>query len=455
MPTQLSRDVLFVSHANPEDNDFARWLTLKLVSLGYHAWSDVTRLLGGEDFWRDIEQAIRQHTVKVLYVLSRSSNDKEGTLRELKVAHDVRKKESFSDFVIPLHIDDLPFGDFNIQLASLNAIDFSLGWAPGLKQLVAKLEKDRVPKNAAFGPDAVRAWWTNAFNVEQGTANGSETHTSNWFRIQLPETIYKHTLIGLLSEKEPEFPFPATFRNAIITFAPAADVERHAGGLKVQATVPIKTSDYLNDSDFKVQREQRDIVVGFINQAWQLAISKRLEAYQMSGGRIAFHFDTTSLPEPEVKFTGVTGKASRRALMGYKTTARGKRHWHFALSAKAALHPEPVMMLRTHVLFSDDGMQLWESSSAMHRARRTQCKSWWNDDWRDRLLASMAWIADGDAEFALPLGDTVHATVSARPVEFLSPIALNEQALDEGPVEDAVYDDDDDSEDDDELEGAS
>jgi len=40
--------VLFVSHANPEDNEFAQWLTLKLASVGYRAWSDVTRLLGGE-----------------------------------------------------------------------------------------------------------------------------------------------------------------------------------------------------------------------------------------------------------------------------------------------------------------------------------------------------------------------------------------------------------------------
>jgi len=142
--------------------------------------------------------------------------------------------------------------------------------------------------------------------------------------------------------------------------------------------------------------------------------------------------------------------------MGYKTTLQGKRHWHFALSAKAALHPEPVMMLRTHVLFSDDGLHLWESPAAMHRARRTQCKGWWNDDWRDRLLASMAWLASGGATIALPLGDTVHAKVSARPVEFSSPIALNEQALDDGSLEDAARDSgDDDSEEDEELEGAS
>jgi hypothetical protein len=50
-----SRSVVFLSHANPEDNVVVRWLTLKLASLGYRAWSDVTRLFGGEDFWKHIE----------------------------------------------------------------------------------------------------------------------------------------------------------------------------------------------------------------------------------------------------------------------------------------------------------------------------------------------------------------------------------------------------------------
>jgi hypothetical protein len=54
-----SKDVVSISHANPEDNEFTRWLSLKLASLGYHVWSDVTQLFGGEDFWRDIELAIR------------------------------------------------------------------------------------------------------------------------------------------------------------------------------------------------------------------------------------------------------------------------------------------------------------------------------------------------------------------------------------------------------------
>src|SRR5438094_2177783 len=103
-----SRQVVFVGHANPEDNEFAKWLTLKLASLGYRAWSDVTRLFGGEDFWRDIERVIRDEAIKFLYVLSRQSNQKEGALRELRVADVTRKKHGLSDFIIPLRIDDLP-----------------------------------------------------------------------------------------------------------------------------------------------------------------------------------------------------------------------------------------------------------------------------------------------------------------------------------------------------------
>jgi hypothetical protein len=87
-----------------------------------------------------------------------------------------------------------------------------------------------------------------------------------------------------------------------------------------------------------------------------------------------------------------------------------------------------MMILRSHVLFSDDGETLWASAMGMHRARRGQCKSWWNDDWRDRLLATMAWLSGGEATFVLPLGTTVSAVMSARPIQFVSPVTLNEQA---------------------------
>src|SRR5579863_8434507 len=109
----MARDLVFVSHANPEDNEFARWVTLQLANEGYPVWCDLTKLLGGETFWDDIQEAIKTRTIKFLFVLSRSSNAKDGTLQELDCAKGVAKKlkAEARDFIIPLKIDDLPSDD--------------------------------------------------------------------------------------------------------------------------------------------------------------------------------------------------------------------------------------------------------------------------------------------------------------------------------------------------------
>jgi len=46
------RDTLFISHATPQDNDFAIWLASRLEMLGYKTWIDKNGLLGGEKFWQ-------------------------------------------------------------------------------------------------------------------------------------------------------------------------------------------------------------------------------------------------------------------------------------------------------------------------------------------------------------------------------------------------------------------
>ncbi|MGH9689647.1 MAG: toll/interleukin-1 receptor domain-containing protein, partial [Candidatus Acidiferrales bacterium] len=63
----MARDMIFVSHANPEDNEFARWLSLRLANEGYPVWCDLTKLLGGETFWDDIQKAIKERTIKFLF----------------------------------------------------------------------------------------------------------------------------------------------------------------------------------------------------------------------------------------------------------------------------------------------------------------------------------------------------------------------------------------------------
>lgn len=96
------RDLLFISHANPEDNTFALWLGAHLATAGYAVWTDVTRLIGGEEFWDTIEDAIRQHASKVIVVLSRSAQTKKGLLDEINLAVSIERSSGLGRFVVPI-----------------------------------------------------------------------------------------------------------------------------------------------------------------------------------------------------------------------------------------------------------------------------------------------------------------------------------------------------------------
>ncbi len=76
------RDIVFISHATPEDNDFTIWLASRLQLLGYKVWIDKNGLLGGEKFWEEIDQVIRYKAIKVLLVYSQNicQKDQKGNI---------------------------------------------------------------------------------------------------------------------------------------------------------------------------------------------------------------------------------------------------------------------------------------------------------------------------------------------------------------------------------------
>src|SRR5207244_6075595 len=98
-------------------------------------------------------------------------------------------------------------------------------------------------------------------------------------------------------------------------------------------------------------------------------------------------------------------------------------------------------MLVPHVLFSHDGVKIWSSKQALQRARRSICAEWWNDHWRDRLLAAMSWLACGASSIDLPLGTDVSLIVECDPIPFSSPVSYNEP--DESDAIEDPEDDDD------------
>lgn len=453
------RDIVFISHARPEDDQFTRWLALKLIREGYPVWCDLIELKGGEDFWKDIQAAIEIRTVKFLYVLSRASNDRDGTLIELAAARAVQKKEGLKDFVIPLAIDDLSPSEYAIELRRLNSVRFDSGWAQGLATLLEKLEEDAVRKNKAYGAEAVTAWWRDQFSAERGVLNQPEDLLSSWFLMEsLPGYIYHHILftppIGTnFQEKEPEPPY-TLLKSGVLSFAPREDfAELLIKKRFVADTHRFKTEDLLagrHSRTFMGAKDARNAVIHLLSEGWnRMATRRGLSAYEMANKVMSHYFVGDQVRNDRINFTGVDGQPAYKYIMGYKRIGpKGEnqrvRHWHYAVTAKPLLYPIKGFSIRGHVLFSDNAIKIWESAERIHKARMSQCKNWWNADWRDRMLATMSWLAGEDVAITVPLGGEAEVRIGIYPTTFESPFSYIEPGEERAAAQDETDFDDGD-----------
>lgn len=443
----MTRDTVFVSHANPEDNTFALWLTLRLGELGFKVWCDLTKLIGGETFWDDAEDAIRNSTAKFLYVLSRTSNTKDGALRELQLAQALAKSQSLENFVVPLRVDDLPFEDTTIELQRVLSIQFHPSWASGLAQLLRRLETDGVARNSLSGPSAIAAWWTAHRSAEEGVLQEPDEHVSNHFPVtSWPTDLLVHELhrdsVGKI-EVPADISIPCSQDGgALLSFASADELRPHLG-----PTLTIRQSKAISCAGWHEQGCPSQFgphIVRILRMAWlNFVVQKNLPLHQMANQVQSLFFRTGSAANDTVGYDWGDGRRSNRQVVGYKTITNlrtrveTRRHWHFGIDARPFTHPKILFMVKSHVLFSDDGRTIWEDDKKLLAARAGQCKNWWNPAWRDRLLGTMAWLGDGGESIALALGGDARINVSTRPTTHVSPVSY----LD--PGESAWSDEDD------------
>jgi hypothetical protein len=427
------RDKLFISHAYPEDNEFARWLSLQLANEGYPVWCDLTNMLGGEIIWNDVKQTIREKAIKVLFVHSRRSNQKDGTLQEVHLAKAVVQNEGLEDFIIPLRIEDIPQDEITIELQRIAPIDFHRSWAEGLAQLLKNLEEAGVSKNSHFSPRSVSAWWRSQYSADYGVTKKPEELLSNWYPISsLPETIYVHSLwrtkIGKL-EIAADLPYPAVQDGAtLLSFARAEDFAGRLGeAITITDTRPRSVSALLEGDE---RREFKKHLSQILRVAWERLMKDRgLPQHALANNAKCGYFPAGLVEKDTLHFTGVDGEKSRRSVVGYKTIPGAvpkqslKRYWHLGIQGKPMQYPELAYVIKPHVLFSSDGKEIWVSKGKLARARRNQCKNWWNDEWRDRITAVMTWLAGEGSNIKIPLGEDVFLEVQKTPLLFESPVS--------------------------------
>lgn len=446
------RNKLFISHATPDDDDFTKWLSLKLIGLGYEIWCDILFLDKGADFWSNIEREIRENTCKFLIVSSTTGNQREGVLKEVAVAAKVKKQLQDDTFIIPLAIDEkLSYDDINIEIVRLNAIDFKRSWAKGLQDLLDAFEKQNVPKDP---PDLSKSnlLYQQIFLHDKTAIEKEEVYDSNWFPIiSFPKELRFHKYDVRLPKNFDvrTLTFPAIrFKQYLCTFAWEYDFMHQLPETETynsNETIRIPTNEILSgnyDTEFIRNYECQRLIVQLINKAFELRMrDKEVREYQMSN-ILAYWIEKGKLEKDKFEKILLVGKLK-------------EKNWHFGISAAGKLYPFPVLMVTSHIIFTQDGVNLIDSKSIQHSSRRRQGKNWWNDKWREKLLAFVRFLSDDQYTFYLELGSEEKVVISNEPQKFIgrmSYVSPSENMLEEESELVDIYDDDNDSEEINEIE---
>ncbi|RYD86018.1 MAG: TIR domain-containing protein [Verrucomicrobiaceae bacterium] len=420
-----ARNLVFISHANPEDNEIAKWFAVRLAAEGFDVWSDITRLVGGEHFWTSIEEVIRAQAASVVVLLSNDGHEKPGVLDEVNVAVATERQRSLKNFVIPVRIDNLPFSQIRANLARKNVIDAASGLAPALAALVEALDSAKVPRRVTSTPSALQTWRQSRERTVSPAHDQSQWNVLVENRadiVEMPPSVFVYdSEVGKITAEARA----RTRQQVTLAFAPGgtgmfaspADLmELHGGPVQALAE---RTTDQLM-SQFAENPFDPDNVamkrtlVNLVHQAWEQKCRARgLKLFKSDDWKKVW-FVPGGKSKTEVRFADRTGKTLRRQLAGVSEAK--KVQWHFAVEAIASF-PDGCIRLRPHVVFTEDGQTPIPSAAKQHSLRRGFCRSWWNDRWRDLLSAMLAHIAEGHPHISLDVSPSQSIKVLAKLTE--------------------------------------
>lgn len=428
------RDHLFISYAY-EDAPLADWLVRRLTAAGYRVWCDRFKLLGGESYPRDIDNAIKLQAFRVIALLSKYSLEKPNPTKERTLALNLAR-ERREDFLIPINVDGLRAVDLDWMTSDLTFISFSENWAAGIAQLLKKLASINAPRPLHNGPQVAAA----TFIQDSVISNKEEVLHSNFFPIfQIPEVIRRFRFVKpingetrlAVSKMWPVFFTDPT--NALAFSLPKK--------LPDEVTVKSHGGSAWRYEDRINRTPSRNVVSALIKKEFlHYCLSKGLSA----AGAQEVYFPPTFL-DGRIHFTNWDGRRTWVKVVGRRSAWRpGKPafEYQYHLSLRFALTEQFgrdfLLQLRLGLHITDTLGQPLPTRTALAR-RKAICRSWWNDAWLKRTIAVSEFLSSGHETITIgPPGEQL--VIRSSSLQFTVPVGIDEDSLLNVPVDDPAND---------------
>lgn len=413
-----SRHIVFISHANPEDNPAAAWFATQLTLLGYDVWCDLKNTHGGEsEFWLKVQKIIENDAAKFVYILSNTSCDferKRGIYKEVHTADNLR----LDNFIIPLRIEKLS-RSLPILLTTSIYINGE-NWAAGLQELAERLQKDDVPRRSGIDFEKISSWWPG-ITVEKLLCRSEEEEVvSNILDIKaLPRTVHFIKVLSegnpitgfdLLSKALPKAPAFYAHGDYAITFANPFDLAGLTHGLDFEAAYALETGTFLSSGHEEtgvLPNIARNIVTYLVGQAWDSFLAgKDLSAKKVGLSRRAIWYPRDGLiPNNRAGVAELGKRKVSVQLVGSVKHYRKTYRWHFSVFPTVDLRVHHGIILTPKAVITPRyNVAEGEVPVPIDDKKVLNAISWWNQEWRQKLLAFLSWLSAGEPQIAVPVG---------------------------------------------------
>jgi hypothetical protein len=406
----------------------AEWLTFRLTGAGYKVWCDRVKLLGGESYPREIDDAIKSRAFRLLALLSHHSLSKPNPVKERTLALSIARERGI-DFLIPLNLGLRP-AELDWMTSDLIFIDFSRNWATGLSQLLKALRAADAPCPLPDGRDKVAA----SVIPPELTRPEQETILSNVFPVtRVPEVVStfrsRHPLssgdFDLLRREWPCYKIdPSTY---LAFFSPPESLNSRFGFEGA--------GQALWSANQRIHGvRSRDVVSSLIFNSVMVRCLQRGLVFNEQ--RKWLHFPKGLVEGDRLSFIGCDGKkhwvyaAGERSFFSPgKEKEKYQHNLAPAISVRRDLGDGFVVCLNVRVHIGDpDGRTLPPDKARSRRKRVTH--DWWNWQWMNRHLAIMQHVSEGQDEIVIGDEPKEQLIIAAMPVSFVSPISLGEGEID-------------------------
>lgn len=424
-----TREIVFISKATPEDDDFVLWLAPRLEAAGYTVFADILTLEPGDRWRKEITNTLQNKAVKMLLCCRDATLNKTGVQEEIGIASDLVKELKDARFIIPLRLEVFKklFG-----IGELQWVDFLGSWARGLHDLLDTLEKQNVPR--ATTPTINPNWENYRKRLAIRVEKTPEFLTSNWLRIaNLPDTIrYYHPPgpinLELMEQTCRGNTVPAeVYQRGFFSFAMPEEIARDFADV---APFEIQSEhNLLNFLESGAQspdikpREAHNLVSSMFRRAWENFCRSKGLYEHLFANQTAFHAGEAQTPLGKRISWGRQGQ--RRSSM--LRNGAGGKVWQYGVSALPLIKPFPHFKLKARVLFAElasgKSGSVINDAGTQHRLRRTICKGWRNKAWHGRLMAFLELLSGESPSIAVPLSSANAITLEATPMLFTSPVS--------------------------------